>query len=71
MKAYVCDACGETMKDPYEAKMRMFYIGVEFDYGYAFRRNAKTRKTKVHLCGDCYGALCEIGRAKIERGAAE
>ena len=35
-KAYVCDACGVTMTDPYEAKMREFYVGTDFDYFGAF-----------------------------------
>lgn len=63
-KAYVCDACGITMKDPYEAKMRQFYVGVELDYGVAFPLNVKTIKQKVHLCADCYHALHEIARTQ-------
>ena len=71
MKAYVCDACGKTMKDPYEAKMREFYVGMTIDYGHAFPCKVKTCKAKVHLCEDCYRALCEIGKAKIEAGATK
>lgn len=61
-KAYVCDACGTTMTNPYEAKMRQFYVGVEFDYGMAFPCNVKTRKSKVHLCDECYHALKTIAK---------
>lgn len=63
-KAYVCDACGITMTNPYEAKMREFYVGVEFDCGHAFPCNVKTCKSKVHLCDDCYHALHEIAAEK-------
>ena len=61
-KAYACDACGTTMTDPYEAKMREFYVGAEFECGMAFPCNVKTFKSKVHLCGKCYHALKTIAR---------
>lgn len=64
-KAYVCDACGITMTDPYEAKMREFYVGVEFDYGHAFPCNVKTCKHKVHLCDECYHALHELAERRV------
>ena len=63
-KVYVCDACGVTMKDPYEVKMREFFVGMEFDYGQAFPCNVKTCKQKVHLCDNCYHALREIAEQK-------
>ena len=56
-KAYTCDACGTTITNPYEAKMREFYVGVKFDYGTAFPWNVKTPKSKVHLCEECYRSL--------------
>ena len=65
-KAYVCDACGMTMTNPYEAKMRQFYVGVEFDYGTTFPCNVKTRKSKVHLCDECYRALKTIAESRME-----
>ena len=67
-KAYICDACGITMENPYEAKMREFYVGVEFDYGHAFPCNVKTRKFKVHLCDECYHSLNELAREKGSDG---
>lgn len=66
-KAYVCDACGVAMADPYEAKMREFYVGVKFDYGHAFPCNVKTPKCKIHLCDDCYRGLHDVAARK--RGA--
>jgi len=63
MKAYVCDACGITMTDPHEARMREFYVGVEFDYGHAFPKPVKVKK-KVHLCDECYHSLNEIAKNK-------
>ncbi len=58
-KAYVCDACGVTMANPYEEKMREFYVGVGYDY-HAYKVNVKTAKQKVHLCDECYHALYKI-----------
>ena len=63
-KAYVCDACGQTMTDPYEAKMREFYVGVGFDYNMTFPLNVKTPKQKVHLCDGCYHSLKTIAERK-------
>lgn len=64
-KAYVCDACNVTMVNPYEAKMREFYVGVGYDY-HAYEINVKTAKQTVHLCDECYLALREIA-ARIRR----
>ena len=61
-KAYVCDACGATMANPYEANMREFYVGITYGYGMAHTRNVRTPKRKVHLCDDCYHALHEIAK---------
>lgn len=58
-KAYVCDACGVTMKDPFEANMREFYVGVDFDFACAFPVNVRAKKT-VHLCVDCFHGLREV-----------
>lgn len=63
-KAYVCDACGETMKDPYEANMREFFVGTEADFGMIFPCNVKTFKHKVHLCDGCYHSLKTIAERK-------
>ena len=60
MKAFVCDACGMTITNPYEVKMREFYVGCEFEQSGVFPHNIRTFKHKVHLCDDCYHALHEI-----------
>ena len=67
-KAYICDACGLTITNPHDVKMREFYVGMDFDFelGLVFPRNIKTCKSKVHLCDECFHALREIA----ERNAA-
>ena len=67
-KAYVCDACGRTIANPYDAQMREFYVGVTFDYGGAFPCNVKTRKCKVHLCGECYHNLDKLAKEGADNG---
>ena len=67
-KAYVCDACGITISNPYEVKMKEFYVGCSFEYHNVFPSFDK-RRINVHLCDDCYHALCEI--AENKRGMAE
>lgn len=62
--AYVCDACGVTMTDPYEAVMREFYVGTVYDFGHFFPRNSKTPKHTVHLCADCYHGLRTVAERK-------
>ena len=56
---YVCDSCGEMMKNPHDVKMKEFYIGCSFDLDgvYPF---FDSRKVKIHLCDDCYHGLKEI-----------
>ena len=61
MKIYKCDACGKAIENPYEANMREFYVGVTSDASGIFPVNAK-RKTKVHLCEECYSGLCKIAQ---------
>lgn len=60
MKVYKCDSCGITISDPYEVKMKEFYIATEYDFDTAFPLNTKTR-TRIHLCEDCFRGLKEIG----------
>ena len=64
-EAYVCGACGVTMKNPYEVKMREFYVGVRYDF-HSYEVNVRTPKQKVHLCDECYLALRAIA-ARIRR----
>ena len=64
MKTYQCDGCGKVIKNPYKAKVREFFIGCNFDFGMALPENSK-RKTKVHLCEDCYHGLNTIGKSNV------
>lgn len=62
-KMYVCDSCGEPMRDPHKVKMREFYVGYVYECGISFPVDA-SRKTKVDLCEECYESLRYIARAK-------
>lgn len=53
MKTYICDICQAVIPDPYKVKMREFYIGAAF-YEYCCLPEKMKRKTKIHLCGDCF-----------------
>jgi hypothetical protein len=59
--AYVCDACGVTMTNPYKVNMKEFYVGCDFEYVGVFPIDC-TRKVKVHLCEECYKGLKMIAR---------
>lgn len=62
---WMCDACGSVTSNPYEVKMKEFYVGCSFvDFGVGFPINER-RKTKVHLCDECYKSLKLIAR-KLE-----
>lgn len=62
-KAYVCDACGITITDPYDVKMKEFYVGCSFE-SFGVLPSYSKRRINVHLCDDCYHALCEIATRK-------
>ena len=62
-KVYMCDACGITMKDPHEAKMKEFGMGLTYEFGEMLFIPV-TQKTKVHLCDDCFHSLREIAKNK-------
>lgn len=51
------------IENPYEEKMKEFYVGCEFDYCGVFPVNSK-RKIKVDLCEDCYRGLHNIAESK-------
>ena len=59
MQTYKCDNCGNTIMNPYEQKMKEFYVGCEFDECGVFPIFSK-RKVKVDLCEDCYKGLHHI-----------
>ena len=65
MKVYKCDACEATIENPYDVRMKEFYIGMDFDYGMAFPCGA-VRRTKVHLCDDCFKSLKDIATKRRE-----
>lgn len=58
-----CDSCHKTISNPYEEKMKEFYIGYEIDYGGVFPTFSK-RKTKIDLCEDCFRGLRLIAAKK-------
>lgn len=66
-KAYVCDACGLTIKDPYRVKMKEFYVGMDICLDIALPRPSK-RRVQVELCDECYHALHEIAKEKADNG---
>lgn len=43
--------------------MKEFYVGCSFELC-GVLPSFDTRKIKVHLCDDCYHALCEIAEKK-------
>ena len=63
LKVYECDACKKTIKDPYEVKMKEFYVGCSFETCGVFPSNDK-REVKIHLCDDCFKGLNKIAKDK-------
>lgn len=63
MKTYVCDSCKTIINNPYEIKMKEFYYGTEFDFGFAFPIERKIRG-KIHLCDKCFSNLKYIAEQK-------
>ncbi len=70
MKVYQCDSCEKVIKEPYDSKMKEFYVGCEFTLGVALPTFEK-RKVKIHLCEDCYRGLHLIAEKKRKEGAEE
>ena len=60
---YQCDDCGETIENPYKAKMKEFCIACHHEVTGTFPWNT-TYKTVVDLCDDCFHALREIAKNK-------
>lgn len=63
MKVYQCDCCEEVIENPYEQEMKEFYVGMDIEYSGVFPINRK-RKTKIHLCEDCFRGLHLIAKKK-------
>jgi hypothetical protein len=59
-EAYICDVCGVTIKNPHEAHMREFFMGVSFVGGLFLKERMATPKRSIHLCGHCYRSFREI-----------
>ena len=65
-KVYLCDACGEVVKDPWTTKMKEFYVETDITgmpLGW-------TKRVKIHLCAECYEGLHELAKRK-SKGAQE
>ena len=70
MKIYQCDSCKKVIENPYEAEMKEFYVGCEFDSMGIMPVNSK-KKTTVHLCEECFKGLNLIAKnikSNIEQG---
>lgn len=63
MKVYECDACKKIIQDPYEVKMKEFYVGCSFETCSVLPSNY-IRKVKIHLCDDCFNGLNKIVKDK-------
>ena len=66
-KVYKCDCCEGIIKDPYEANMKEFYVGAEYDMVCGILPIKSKNITKIHLCEECYKGLKEIG-ARVKAG---
>lgn len=63
VQTYKCDSCGKIISQPYEEKMKEFYVGCEFDECGIFPIFSK-RKVEIQLCEDCYKGLHLIAESK-------
>ena len=63
MKVYECDCCKKVIQNPYELKMKEFYVGCSFEPWGVFPSNDK-RKVKINLCDDCFKGLNKIAKDK-------
>lgn len=67
MKAFVCDACGKTIINPYQQYVKQFYVS-RFTKKNGDPKYCICRK-KIHLCDDCFRGLYLISEkeeTKIE-----
>lgn len=62
-KCYKCDACGETIENPYKAKMKEFCIACHHEVTGTFPWNT-TNKIVIDLCNECFRGLCVIAESK-------
>lgn len=57
MLTYKCDACGCMIDDPHDVKMKEFYVGCESTISGHPLPIDVTRKTKIHICDECFKGL--------------
>ena len=67
MKVYKCDSCGKIIENPYEERMKEFYVGTTFDFYPIYHSNPAAHKVKVHLGEDCFYGLHKIAKDKIKK----
>lgn len=67
MKVYKCDACGQTIENPYKEKMKEFIVSTDFE---GFTWNFKN-KIKLDLCKECFEGLHYLAELKAEKALAE
>lgn len=63
MKIYKCDSCGVEIKNPFIEKMKEFCLASEIDEYGIFPAPWK-KKTKIHLCKDCFIGLYILEKRK-------
>ncbi len=56
MRVYKCDSCGVNITKPYDVKMKEFTLSACIDEHGIFPIPWK-KKTKVHLCNECFIGL--------------
>ena len=61
LKQYVCDICGHTINNPYEARMREFFMSPDLNSRSTVLTWTPIRsiKRKAHICGDCRKLIAE------------
>lgn len=65
MRVYQCDCCNKVITDPYTAKMKEFYVGVDIDYSSGIEIPVERKgKIEIHLCDDCFKGLHAIAEKK-------
>lgn len=63
MNVIVCDSCGKQTDEPHSMKVREFNIGL-----YATGEPAVfKKKVRIHLCPDCFYALCTIAEERRKK----
>lgn len=60
---YICDSCGKVIDDPYDVRMREFFIDAEYDLSQWWYRPVK-HKCRIHLCDGCFKGLNKLADKK-------